>query len=438
MKTTFLRHIQSEFPEFYTGKLLVAVSGGIDSMVLLHLCHVLNLDIQVAHCNFQLRGEESIGDQDFVESFCYQNQIPCYVKAFETEEYAFENKVSIQIAARELRYRWFEELLKEKVLDAVLTAHHLDDAMETFLINFTRGTGIEGLLGIPEKNNTVIRPLLPFARVEIEGYAKKEGILWREDRTNAETKYVRNKIRKEVLPILKILNPSFSQSFQNTLQYLSETAVMAEDAAAIYFKEVVTTVGKEYHFSIESLKEIPNFRAYLHAWLKPYGFKAWDDVDALIDATTGKMVFGTDFVLLKDRASLILAPKTHFKREDEVFYIDDLNDVRLPIDLEFKEVAFAEEVGADVNLIYVDRQNLVFPLVVRKWQTGDVFYPIGLKGKKKVSKYFKDEKYSQIKKENTWLLCSDNRIIWIVGARMDDRFKLTNTTTRILKIKFNE
>lgn len=438
MKKAFLKHIQSEFPEFYTGKLLVAVSGGIDSMVLLHLCCTLNLDIQVAHCNFHLRGEDSYGDQDFVEAFCNQNQIPCYIKAFDTEGYASTNRVSIQIAARELRYRWFEELLQENALNVVLTAHHLDDAMETFLINFTRGTGIEGLLGIPEKNNTVLRPLLPFTREAIEQYAKTEGILWREDRTNAETKYVRNKIRKEVLPILKTLNPSFSQSFQNTLQYLSETAVMAEDAAAIYFKRVVTTVGKESHFSIESLKEIPNFRAYLHTWLKPYGFKAWDDVDALIDGRTGKMVFGTDFVLLKDRASLILAPKAHLKGEDEVFYIDSLSDLRLPIDLEFQEVASAQYVGANANLIYIDSQSLLFPLTLRKWRVGDVFYPIGLKGKKNVSKYFKDEKYSQIKKENTWLLCSDNRIIWIVGGRMDERFKLTNTTTRILKIKLNE
>lgn len=438
MKAAFLKHIQGEFLEFQNSKLLVAVSGGIDSMVLLHLCHSSNLDIQVAHCNFHLRGEDSNGDQEFVESFCYKHGITCFVQEFDTEDYALTKKISIQIAARELRYQWFNDLINEKPLDYVLTAHHLDDAMETFLINFTRGTGIEGLLGIPEKNNKILRPLLPFTREEIERYASAENIAWREDRTNAETKYVRNKIRKDVLPILKSLNTSFSQSFQNTLHYLEETSEMAKDASTLYFKEVVTVVAKESHFSIVRLKEIPNFRAYLHTWLKPYGFKAWKDIDALIDGETGKMVFGIEFVLLKNRDFLILAPKSSINSDESVFTVDDLESVNLPINLEFKEVDFSTELGKQSKEIFVDSEKLVFPLTLRKWKSGDVFYPIGMHGKKKLSKYFKDEKYSQIEKENTWLLCSEDHIVWIVGSRMDERFKITNTTTKILKIKLNQ
>lgn len=438
MKAAFLKHIHGEFLEFQNNKLLVAVSGGIDSMVLLHLCHASNLDIQVAHCNFHLRGEDSNGDQEFVVSFCQKNGIRCFVQEFDTEEYASTKKVSIQIAARELRYQWFDDLLSKESLDYVLTAHHLDDAMETFLINFTRGTGIEGLLGIPEKNNKILRPLLPFTREEIENYAREERIVWREDRTNAETKYVRNKIRKEVLPILKSLNSSFSKSFQNTLHYLEETSEMAKDASLLYFKEVVSVVGKESHFSIVRLKEIPNFRAYLHSWIKPYGFKAWKDIDALIDGETGKMIFGTEFVLLKNREFLILAPKSSIDSDEEVYSIHSLQSVDLPIDLEFKEDIFSMELGKQPNEIFVDAEKLIFPLTLRKWKSGDVFYPIGMHGKKKLSKYFKDEKYSQIKKENTWLLCSDNQIVWVVGNRMDERFKITNTTTKILKIKLNQ
>lgn len=437
MKTAFLKHIQSEFPELQSCKLLIAVSGGIDSMVLLHLCLHLKLDIQVAHCNFHLRGEDSNGDQEFVESYCAKHAIPCFVQEFDTEEYASNKKISIQIAARELRYNWFDNLLDNESLDFVLTAHHLDDAMETFLINFTRGTGIEGLLGIPEKNNKIRRPLLPFTREEIESYVKVEGITWREDRTNAETKYLRNKIRKDVLPILKTLNPGFAQSFQNTLEYLTATSEMAMDAASLYYNKVVTVNGKEYHFSIARLKEIPNFRAYLHCWLKPYGFKAWNDIGDLMEGNTGKMIFGIDFVLLKNRDFLILAPKSSMESDDTVYYINDLNVEELPIDLLFQEMETLESKGTELNEIYVDVENLVFPLTLRKWKAGDVFYPIGLKGKKKLSKYFKDEKYSQIEKENTWLLCSKDQIVWVVGARMDERYKITNTTTKIIKIKLN-
>jgi tRNA(Ile)-lysidine synthase len=222
MLLQFQEHLSKNLPFLKDKKLLLAISGGIDSMVLVHLLHQLNCNIAIAHCNFTLRGEESEGDEQFIRIYAEKNNIPFFVTHFDTKLFAADNKLSIQLAARQLRYIWFHQLLEENQMDYILTAHHLDDSLETFLINFTRGTGPEGLTGIPQQNDKVVRPLLPFTRDEIEAYAKENNIHWREDSSNASDKYMRNKLRHDVVPVLKSLNPSFMESFGQTLEHLQQ------------------------------------------------------------------------------------------------------------------------------------------------------------------------------------------------------------------------
>lgn len=427
-------HIKQSLSFLSEKKLLLAVSGGIDSIVLVHLFNQLGYEIAIAHCNFGLRGEESDGDEQFVRNFALKKDVPIYVSNFETKQYALSSKVSIQIAARELRYNWFAEIMQQYGYDYLLTAHHADDSAETFLINFTRGTGIEGLLGIPQQNGSIVRPLLPFTREEIEDYARANNIQWREDSSNASDKYLRNKLRHHVLPVLKELNPSFSESFAQTIENLRQAQALATDAAALVYKKVVTVKNGQERIHIPKLLAYQNYKAYLYQWLGKYGFTAWDDVYDLAKAQTGKYVLSGTHRLLKDREVLILEP---IKIDSGiVFEIKSLYEKTIePIELRLDLVEDMEPNPAK-NIIFVDNELIKFPLFVRRWQEGDYFCPLGMNGlKKKVSKFFKDEKMSLSDKENTWLLCTENEIIWVTGRRADDRFKVTTQTTQILKIE---
>jgi tRNA(Ile)-lysidine synthase len=415
-------------------KLLLAVSGGIDSVVLVHLFKKSGYDIAIAHCNFGLRGDESDGDEHFVRNLASKDAIPVFVNHFDTKRYAAENKISIQIAARELRYNWFAEIMLKHGYDYLLTAHHADDSAETFLINFTRGTGIEGLLGIPQQNGTIIRPLLPFTREEIETYAKENNVLWREDSSNASDKYLRNKLRHHVLPLLKGLNPSFSQSFAQTIENLRQAQALASDAAVLVYEKVVTSGNGQEFIDIPKLLAYENYKAYLYQWLGKYGFTAWDDIYDLVHAQPGKFVLSGTHRLLKDREVLILEPLK--ADSNSVFEIKSINEkTTQPIELRLDLVGNMEP-NHERNIIFVDNELIKFPLFVRRWQEGDYFCPLGMNGlSKKVSKFFKDEKMSLSDKENAWLLCTENEIIWVMGRRADDRFKVTTQTTQILKIE---
>ncbi|KOS05212.1 potassium ABC transporter ATPase [Flavobacterium akiainvivens] len=429
------QHLAQNLPFLKDKKLLLATSGGIDSMVLVHLFQQLGYDISIAHCNFGLRGVESDGDEQFIRNYASQNNIPSFVTHFDTNTFANDAKVSIQIAARQLRYIWFEELLQEHGLDYLLTAHHLDDSIETFLINFTRGTGLEGLTGIPQQNGNIVRPLLPFGRTQIEGYATQHNIQWREDSSNASDKYLRNKLRHHVVPILKSLNGGFEASFTNTLNHLQQAKSMADDAAALVFKQVIRDYGSYKHIDITQLKRLPNYKAYLYYWLSPMGFTAWDDIYNLADAQPGKYVLSGDYRLLKDRDFLVLEMVSGY--DSGIYEIEEnVQKTTIPIGLKLENVHYFEQ-NHTKNIIFVNKELIKFPLFVRKWKEGDYFYPFGMKGlKKKVSKYFKDEKFSLSDKENTWLLCSGEDIIWVVGHRADNRFRVTENTTQILKIAF--
>ncbi|TRX11073.1 tRNA lysidine(34) synthetase TilS [Flavobacterium gawalongense] len=427
-------HIALNFPLLETKKLLLAASGGLDSMVMAHLFHKLNYEIALAHCNFQLRGMESFGDQNFVQEYAATNSIPLFVTQFDTKAFAEDYKLSTQVAARKLRYNWFYELLETEKFDYILTAHHADDNLETFIINLTRVTGLEGLTGIPEQNEKVIRPLLLFSRQEIENYAKENTIQWREDSSNTSDKYLRNKIRHHVVPMLKELNPNFLSSFHKTQTYLQEAQAMVEDASIIVYQQVAKRDEDNIYFDLNQLKKLPNYKSYLYQWLKEFGFSAWDDIYDLVESQSGKQVFSPEFRLLKDRDSLIVSPMNFVNEKEEYLIDENQKEVKIPLNLSFCKVADISIVSN--KTIFVDANKLQFPLVLRHWNDGDVFQPFGMEGKsKKVSKLFKDEKLSLIDKENTWLLCSNNEIVWIVGIRQDNRFRIENETQNILKIQ---
>lgn len=425
-------HIQQNLPFLKGKKMLLAVSGGLDSMVLTDLLHKLNFDIKVAHCNFKLRGEESNQDFDFIKTYCIQNKIDFFGNQFNTKKYAEDNKLSIQLAARELRYQWFYTLLTTQNLDYILTAHHLDDSLETFLINFTRGTGIDGLTGIPQQNDKIIRPMLIFSREEIKNYASENHITWREDSSNTSDKYLRNKIRHDLVPILKELNSGFLDSFKNTIGNLQQTQSLAKDASELLSSEIITQSGNDKRINLEKLSAVANYKSYLYDWLKPYGFTAWEDIYNLTDAQSGKLVFSESHRLIKDRTFIILSEISNTENNS---YSIDAGTIQIdsPIKLHFSDQNHITETTA--STIFVDKLSLKFPLTLRKWQEGDYFYPSGFQGKKKVSKYFKDEKFSLIDKEKTWLLCSENQIVWIINYRADQRFTANNNTNQILKIE---
>ena len=431
MLTKFQNHIEQNFLQLKDKKLLLAVSGGVDSMVLLDLFYKLRFDICVVHCNFQLRGKESKGDEMLVREICQDSYIPYFIESFDTTEFAKINKLSIQLAARKLRYDWFQEIISLG-FDYVLTAHHLDDNVETFLINFTRGTGLEGLTGIPAQNGNIIRPLLPFSREEIENYAQANQIQWREDSSNASDKYFRNKLRHNIVPTLKELNTGFLDSFQNTLNHLQQAESLVEDASKLVYEKVVEEKENQLEIHLKPLLQFENYKAYLYQWLKAYEFSAWNDIYDLVEAQSGKQVFSETHVLLKDREKLILTERKSIDKS-EVFIIESLDSkVNIPLKLRFYKGVNIFETNS--NCIFVDENKLKFPLTIRKWQEGDYFYPAGMNGKKKLSKYFKDEKYSLLDKENQWLLCSEDQIVWVIGKRADDRFTSKETTQNSIKI----
>ncbi len=415
-------------------KCLLALSGGVDSMVLAHLLLKHPINFSVAHANFQLRGMDSEADQTLVEDFCNQHQIPCFVQSFDTLTYAEQQGISIQMAARELRYQWFETVMQENGLELLLTAHHADDSLETFFINLGRGTGIKGLLGIPEQNDKIFRPLLAFSKDEILHFAEVKSIAFREDSSNAKTNYQRNWFRHQIIPLLKENQPEFLNQALQTMQHLQAVQQFAEGMVQNQLQFLLQWEGENIQsLAINRLKSIPGFQYILFAWLAPFGFTAWDDIYQLLVASSGKTILSKNYRLLKNREQLLLQPLT-FHEEEEVYEVTS-SSLNLPIDLQWKESELIpKEYEEDSSVVYLDKDSLNLPLQLRRWQKGDYFYPFGMQGKKKLSKYFKDEKFSIIDKENTWVLCSDNQIVWVVGHRMDNRFKITSKTKHIVQL----
>ena len=434
MLQKFQNHTQQNFSFLKEKKLLVAVSGGMDSMVLVDLFQKLKFDFTLAHCNFQLRGAESDGDENFVAAYAKLNNIACFITKFDTSNYSKENKLSTQVAARNLRYNWFNEILEQEKFDYIVTAHHADDVAETFMINLSRGTGLDGLTGIPSQNGNIIRPMLPFSRKEIENYVLENKLKWREDSSNASDKYLRNKIRHHIIPVFKEINELFLQSFQNTLEHLNQEQSLINDAVQMVYEKVVSEENQQLKINISALLHYKNHKAYLYQWLNKYGFSAWNDVYNLIEAQSGKQILSEKYILLKDRDFLILSKKEKTNFEEIVIHsITEKPNFPLKLTL-CNQSDISNQLK---NVIFVDENKIQFPLTIRKWKEGDYFYPFGMQGKKKVSKFFKDEKFTLFQKQDTWILESNNQIVWIIGYRADERFKTENTTQTIIQITYN-
>ncbi|SNR14646.1 tRNA(Ile)-lysidine synthase [Tenacibaculum jejuense] len=434
MLQDFKFHIEDDFPFLKETPFLIAVSGGIDSVVLCHLFHDLKYNFAIAHCNFKLRGEASDADEDFVKNLGKKLKVEVLIASFETEKYVTKEKLSIQIAARELRYNWFEKLIKERGFSHVLTAHHADDNLETFFINLTRGSGLDGLIGIPKVNKNIARPLLKFSREAIEKYALSNKIEWREDASNAEQKYLRNKIRHRLIPILKEINPNILNSFERVSQNLSESKKIVDDKVSEISEKILEIDGDLIKISVSEVLKLSNPKVYLYQLLKEYNFTEWNNVKDLLKSQTGKVVTSKTHELLRDRDFLLLNKRNlneSLKTQQEIgigtFKIDDKTTIIIEKSLK------NEATGK--NSILVNKNLVTFPMIIKKWEVGDFFYPTGMKGKKKVSKFFKDHKLSKFEKERTWLLCTkENEIIWIVGYRQDRRFTASVSSKDVLKI----
>lgn len=438
MQNAFINHINNQLPFLKNGRLLIAISGGLDSVVLTHLCHKAGLNVALAHCNFNLRPGDCDEDEDFVVHLADTLDVEVFVQRFETNTYADEQKLSTQMAARELRYNWFNDLQTLLKFDYVLTAHHADDALETFLINLSRGTGLDGLTGIPEINNSIVRPLLPFSRSELENYANSQDIEWREDGSNASTKYLRNKLRHDIIPQLKAVNPQFLNNFENTLQHLKASqSIINESIEAVLKEAVLFSDATTTRYDIVVLQRLKASEAYLYELFKGYGFNSGTAILELMSAQSGKYLLSATHMLLKNRSELVVTVKKEALENDSIIIAPNVNSVRLNDgELTITEVDSISE--HDTYSVFVDKDKLAFPLVLRHWEKGDIFYPLGMTGKKKLSKFFKDEKLSLIEKSNCRLLCTDRAIVWVVGKRLDNRFKVTHNTQNILKITYKK
>lgn len=421
-------------------KVILAVSGGIDSMVMTDLFSRMDNELLVTHCNFSLRGEESDEDEVFVKEYCSRKSIPFISKRFDTISFAEENNISVQMAARELRYKWFYELQLEKDFDFIATAHNLDDQIETFFINLTRGTGIRGLTGISEKNGILIRPLIQFTRDKIEAYANRHGIEWREDTSNLSIKYIRNKFRHQIIPLMKDMNPSFEKTMADNMDKLKQVQ-------SVYLKHIeerkgfiLRRSGKQFIISINTLLREEFGEYILYEILSDLSFSAsaikdiWNSLEAL----PGKKFYSESHRLIKDREELIIEAVKSL--EEKKYYIDrEQREVNFPLKVSIDyvdNVDFVIPPYPDIACLDADKLN--FPLIIRKWHPGDYFHPLGMKNSKKLSDFFVDNKFSIPQKENTWLLCSGQDIAWIIGYRIDDRFKISNETRNIMKIQVME
>jgi len=410
-------------------KFLLAISGGVDSMVLLHLFHSQKLDLSVAHCNFQLRGEASDLDEQLVREVSNQYQIPFYSIRFDVKAYQESGNYSVEMACRNLRYNWFSELQQKHNLEILVTAHHLNDQLETFFINLSRGSGIKGLSVMNELQSTIFRPFLEVSRETILAYAKQNNIDWREDESNASNIYIRNKIRNEVSPLLLNLHPKFLENFNQSIQFLKNENKVLTDFISIKKQELLINQGSVVKVKLDELQKLEPLETYLHYLFDEYDFHL-DQLKQIITSNIGSEVETKKYRILKDRKFLLIKAKTE-KLEDEIVFNLSENAYHC--------VNFVFQKSTNHSLYWdesLDLDKIIFPLTLRKKKEGDFFYPLGMNQKKKVSKFLKDEKLSNFDKENCWILVdNEDRILWISNLRIDERFKITDKTINFLNIK---
>ncbi|MCK9320774.1 MAG: tRNA lysidine(34) synthetase TilS [Bacteroidales bacterium] len=420
--------------------ILLAVSGGIDSMILCDLFLKSNFKFAIAHCNFHLRGEESNRDERFVREYAQKNNIKIHVKDFDTYSYMKEKGKSMQVSAREMRYSWFNELLKEEGYSYIATGHHIDDSIETFFMNILRGTGIAGLHGILQKVNLVIHPLLFTGRAEIVNYQKENKLEFVEDSSNATTKYTRNKIRHELIPLVKEIAPNFDKIISKEIERFRETEVVFRSVINDAKTELLEIENQTIKISIEKLKSYVPQKIFMYEILSDFGFNE-ATINSIEDAlleTSGKQFYSETHRLVKDRDYLLIV-KNKPQNLNQYLIEESQTSVYSPIILHMEILKDLQYVKIPKNkeVAMLDYDKLSYPLILRKWKKGDSFFPYGLQGEKKISEFYKNLKYSILDKENQWLLCSENDIIWVVGQRIDDRYKITKSTKTIYKIELD-
>jgi len=419
-------------------KCLLTVSGGMDSMVMCDLFHRSGFPFAVAHCNFNLRGKESDGDEHLVKTLAKKYKVEVFTKSFATKEYAEEKSISIQLAARELRYAWFEELRKEKQFDLIATAHHLNDNIETIIYNLIKGTGIRGLRGIPLRHEHIIRPMLFASRDEIGAYQKENEIDYREDSSNADDKYTRNKIRHLLIPFMKEINPSLEKTFGDKIELFTELEALYEKQVEKPVKGLFLQRKEDIYIPIVKLKKTKNAATLLFEYLKDFGFNAEqvEDMLANLDGISGKQFLSDKARIIKDRRFFIL---TQLSQKDFTTQLIQKGDTELQLPGAHLKLSVVKSEGlkisADKNMAFIDLAKLEFPLIVRHWKQGDYFYPFGMKmKKKKLKKFFTDQKIAINEKETIWVIESNQKIVWVAGHRMDERFKVGVNTGEVLKI----
>jgi tRNA(Ile)-lysidine synthase len=421
-------------------KTLLAISGGVDSVVLCHLFASARLDFAIAHCNFGLRGIESDLDEKFVSELAKSYNVFFYRNSFDAEKFADEKKISIQMAARELRYSWFNELLNKKDFGQFATAHHQNDVVETVLLNLVKGTGIAGLHGILPKNNNLIRPLLFADKAKIQDYAVQQNLKWREDSSNTTVKYQRNLLRLEVIPLLKKINPDLERSFDQTIKKMRDVEKIFQKRLDEVKAEVL--IFKNGDVYINKMKIVNNEGSVILLFeiLQGYGFN-YNQAEAIHghikqNSHSGRSFFSQDFQLTIDREHLIISSKREINNF-EVEIREEFNKVLLPdgSQLFFQRTGRPEFIIKDKAVAQIDMEKLEYPLIIRPWKMGDWFYPLGMKGKKKISDFMIDTKIPVNLKKRIFLLTSGNQVVWVVGHRIDDRFKITDNTKLTLLIE---
>ncbi len=418
--------------------ILLAVSGGVDSTVMVHLFKKSGYRFGIAHLNFQLREKDSVADELFVKELAKENEVPYFVSVADTLQYAKEHRISIQMAAREIRYTWLEEIRLTNNFHFIATAHHQDDVIETVLLNIFRGTGIHGLHGISSKQGKIVRPLLPFFKKELLEYASKNAISFREDVSNSEPGYDRNKIRLEIIPFIEQTYPVFAQTFSENISKWNDADLLYSS----YIKQLkrkMVQVNEDGHFiSIPAISRLPGAQTILYELVKDYGFTSDQSADIYkaFGAISGKVFRSSTHQLIKDRNQLIISTLASTTVSTILITETDrhlqLPSAKLKIAVH-DAVSFAIPNDPSVNCL--NYNLLVFPLVLRKWKKGDYFYPLGMKKKKKVSDYLIDRKMPISYKEKLWLLQSGDSIACIIGERIDDRFKVTSGTEKIYVIR---
>lgn len=437
MVEDFIKYSE-EYSLFKGGRVLLAVSGGIDSMVMAHIFSQTGIPASIAHCNFCLRGKESEGDEKMVRKFAVAHDYQFHSKRFDTKGFAVKNGISIQMAARELRYEWFEELRRKNGYESVAVAHNLNDNIETLLINLTRGTGITGLTGMKVSANMIIRPLLFATRKTIAEYSEANKVKFREDRSNAETKYTRNKIRHLVIPVLKEINPSVETTLNETAGRLA-----AIDLIVNYFTQQIreSAIREEadgFHVDIKKLVPFEDNATMLFELFSSFGMTGTgaSDLKNIIAGTTGGQIFTQKFRFLRNRNEILIT-----ENKDDNYSARSAGSVaairRIPGILSARVVNRDSgfPIPDDSGIACLDPDKVKFPVTFRKWKAGDYFYPLGMKKRKKLSDYFIDRKLSRIEKENIVVMESGGELVWIIGERIDDRFRITGSTKKALIIK---